>query len=203
LITELLGPQGFALFSQDDLFTIDNVLGARNLRQDERVRDMFSASCAELAVWSQSSTGSLQLPLHVHERLLTTVEYKCNTFSLSICQPHISDADKRSEFLFFFVSDYWKLRKILGGSDVLASLLKDPISVRHAISASQWDFAPKDENGAARDLTVMLWSAKAQILAGEGGGEGRRRLMEYMAASDLKPRIPGLRVIEPETASGD
>jgi len=75
------------------------------------------------------------------------------------------DSDKRGEFAFFFVSDYWKMQRIFEQTSIFDSLVTNPGLVRTRIAEQEWDFAPKDEEATTRDLTIMLWSAKAQVLA--------------------------------------
>jgi hypothetical protein len=197
LIIELLGPEGFALFSEKAIGLLDEVLSSRNLEQDERVRNMFAASCAELAIWSTSTYSTLAIPIDVNRGLLTSVEYKCNTFSTTLCEPHVSVEDNEPEYVFFFVSDYWKTRRVFERRDILRLLTSDPLAFRGAIAEGRWDFTPHDKDGSVRDLTVMLWSAKAHILAATEAPEARATLIQYASDANLS-RIQGFRAIRPE-----
>jgi hypothetical protein len=199
LIIELLAPDGFALLSERAIELLDKALAKRGLQEDERVRDVFGASCAEVGIWSQSTFSKIAIPLEVSEPLLTSVEYKCNTFSTTLCKPHISVEDEQPEYVFFFTSDYWKTRRLFGVSDILKILVSDPKSFRSRIAEAKWDFTPNDPDGSARDLTVMLWSAKAHVLAGTEVSEARRRLIEYASETNLS-RVHGFRVIRPGVA---
>ena len=88
MIAEVLGPEGFAILRGEDIERMDSVLAGRDL-SDGKVRDVFVASCAELAIWMQTSFGKLGVPLDINPSLMTTVEYKCNTISHTRCKPHI------------------------------------------------------------------------------------------------------------------
>jgi hypothetical protein len=197
VITELLGPEGFGIISKDTIRNINDVLSRRTPHDNERVRDFFAISSAELALWTSSQFHNLHLPLVITPELLSTVEYKCNTFALGTCGTHITDEDKRAEYAFLFVSDYWKIMRIFQGKDVLELLVSNPTAIRAAMAERKWDFSKNDKAAAARDLTVMLWSAKAHILVGTDQSEFTHKLTNYVLAADLGNKIPGLRVSRP------
>jgi hypothetical protein len=200
LIAELLAPGGFGIVREESLALMASALRRRDLEGDEKVRDFFAASCVELGIWTQSTIGKLTVPLDIDPALITVVEYKCNTFSSTMCQPHISASDSKAEYAFLFVSDYWKTRRLLGAADVLDTLLSNPVSIAKAIVDGKWDFVPKDDGGRAKDLTVMLWSAKAHLLTGTSESEARAGLIKYAQETSLNARIPGIKDIRQEYA---
>jgi hypothetical protein len=198
MIAEVLGPEGFAILRGEDIERMDSVLAGRDL-SDGKVRDVFVASCAELAIWMQTSFGKLGVLLDINPSLMTTVEYKCNTISHTRCKPHIQTGQNHDEYAFLFVSDCWKVRRLLADEDVLGVLVSNPQRIAEAIDPHEWTFAVNDSMGIAKDLSVMLWSAKALTLTGVNEFEARGRLITYAQQTNLGARVPGMRIIEPET----
>ena len=200
MLAELLGPEGFAIIAKEGIGHMENVLARRGLADDARVRDYFVASCAELAIWMQSTVADLTVPLDINPSLMTTIEYKCSTISYSKCGPHLEIDQNHDEYAFLFVSDCWKVRRLLESEDVLDVLMSDPRQIAQAIDVQGGTFAVEDRIGIAKDLTVMLWSAKALTLAGVSEIEARRRLITYALETDLGTRVPGMRIIQTEAA---
>ena len=160
MITELLGPDGFSLVLAEDIEHMDGVLARRDLT-DDKVRDYFVASCAELAIWNQCSGGALRAPLSITPAKITTVEYKCNTIRHTACGPHVQKDETHDEYAFLFVSDCWKMRRVLGRDNVLDSLASDPLNAANLIREQGWKFAVNDGEEIAKDLTVIAMVGKS------------------------------------------
>ena len=79
--------------------------------------------------------------------------------------------------------------------------MSNPAILAEAIGNTEWDFAPQDDERKAKDLTVMLWSAKAHILTGASRSQARASLIEYAANTRLSARIPGIKPARQEYAS--
>jgi len=143
---------------------VDRVLLDYEIRV-KSVRNYLAASLAEVGLFTAGVQGSLRWPLELPPGLLEVVKYKCNTITYS-CGYHKSRIEPRSEYIFFFSSDCWKLREILRGEEPLPLVLRDPLRLRGAIAKSGWELipSPNDPRKVVPDVALLLWHVKARIL---------------------------------------
>jgi hypothetical protein len=153
--------QGLGFFAFPD--SIENVLRSHNLEDDAFVREYFVASAGEAAIMSHCAR-SFGLPVVVPDELPEQVIYKVNCATFESCS-HGEDA--RPEYLFLYLSDLWKMRRLMSGqtdSAILSALLTNPARVLQRIRQSGWKFAPGQDAQLAAQLHVLLWSAKARLI---------------------------------------
>ncbi len=139
---------------------------------DFREWELLVANIAEFAI---SIHASPKAPYPVDPRMANYITHKSNTLTYS-CPPRYPTGEEpaqiRSEYIFLFTSDCWKLREILGQEPSIL-LAEQPDNVWQKIIRSGWRFLPEiSSSHAIVQETVLLWSAKAILLTDPSPDEG-------------------------------
>lgn len=131
--------------------------------EDTRVWELLVANTAEYAISVHAGPGK-EPPYPVDDIMAKYVTHKSNTVTYT-CPPHHGSPEAKSEYIFLFVSDCWKLREILKEEPM--RLLRDqPQEVANKVLQSGWKFLPDTTSThAAVKETILLWSAKALLLS--------------------------------------
>ena len=160
----LLGQEGLKLIE----FPKDGLRGVLKdyLPIEFRPWELLVANIAEFAISVHAKPG-VQGPYPVDPSMATYVVHKSNSCTLFYtCAFHVPQRQElvKSEYIFLFTSDCWKLREILG-QEPPTLLVERPDQVWQKIMGSGWRFLPQvSSSHAIAQETVLLWSAKAIIL---------------------------------------
>jgi hypothetical protein len=162
VLLETLGPRtGLFAFPPE---AIDGVMGTF-LIDDFQSQNLLLANYAELGAFNACMTDTVRWPLLLPPAMLPLVVYKTNTITYT-CGYHQGYVERRSEYAFLFTSDCWKLREILH-DEPLEQLIRDPLAVRQRVAESGWRQVGGDSRSqdVFRDLSLLLWYAKALLIA--------------------------------------
>jgi len=166
VLLETLGP-GTGLFAFPPE-AIDSAMGTFRI-EDFQSQNLLLANYAELGAFNACMADTVRWPLRLPPAMLPFVVYKTNTITYT-CGYHQGYVDRRSEYAFLFTSDCWKLREILQ-DEPLERLLRDPLAVRQRVAESGWRQVAGDSRNqdVFRDLSLLLWYAKALLIANPEG----------------------------------
>src|SRR5260370_35976929 len=164
-LEEVLGRTGLKLvdFPAEGLrAVVEDYVAGGGFREWE----MLVASIAEFAISVQAKPGQA-VPYPLDPRMATYIAHKSTTLTYT-CPPHYPPRKRpeeiRSDYIFLFTSDCWKLREILNQEPSML-LAQQPDQVWQKIRGSGWRFLPEvSSSHAIVQETVLLWSAKAIIL---------------------------------------
>lgn len=162
-LEEVLGQQGFNLIGFPE-GGLGRIFGDFFRSIEFRERELLVANIAEYATSLHARPGQ-QAPYPVDANMAVYIAHKSNTLTYT-CPPHRPKKPEgiRSEYIFLFTSDCWKLREILG-QEPSGLLAQSPDKVWQKIMTSNWRFLPDvSSSHAIAQETVLLWSAKATIL---------------------------------------
>jgi hypothetical protein len=160
-LDQTLGTEDLGLF----VFPKDEITKAFNEHATSPtppfIRDLLVANVAELAAFSgiKREPGG---PYVVPPGAASSTVYKTNTLTYT-CGIHKGRHKFKSEYIFLFSSDCWKLREILNQEpDKL--LLSEPSKVFDTVRAAPWRFSASATSENDLRVTILLWALKAKIL---------------------------------------